>query len=56
MDKITVLCPFCDREQRVHEDMPVVNCERCGKPFNTTLSDMNHPDEFWSNPDTSVRF
>jgi uncharacterized CHY-type Zn-finger protein len=56
MDKILVLCPFCDREQRVHEEKPVVSCERCGKPFNNDLSAGKHPEEFWSNPDTSARF
>ena len=56
MERIAVLCPFCDREQMVHEDREVVTCEACGRPFNNDTSGDKHPDEFWSNPDTSARF
>ena len=56
MDKTTVLCPFCDKEQRVHMEKNVVRCGGCGKAFHTDPFGQQHPEEFWSNPDTSVRF
>ena len=56
MDKRVVLCPFCDREQKVEIGNNVVRCERCGGVFNADPYDHQHPPEFWSNPETSVRF
>ena len=56
MDKIVALCPFCDREQKIEKEKHIVRCERCGRPFNNDVDAGMHPDEFWSNPDTSARF
>lgn len=56
MDKIIALCPFCDSEQRIDQEKHVVKCDRCGKAFNNDIMAFSHPDEFWSNPDTSTRF
>jgi len=56
MDKIMVLCPFCDKEQRIHTEKHIVRCERCGRAFNNNPHGDAHPEEFWSNPDTSARF
>ncbi len=56
MEKRTVLCPFCDHEQRVETEKNVVRCIKCGGVFNTDPYDHEHPGEFWSNPDTSSRF
>ena len=56
MDKSVVLCPFCDKEQRAEDEKHVVTCDRCGKAFNTDPHAHSHPEEFWANPDTSVKF
>jgi ribosomal protein L37AE/L43A len=56
MDKTIVLCPFCDKEQSIRNEKQIAKCDRCGKPFNNDIFADMHPNEFWANPDTSVRF
>jgi len=51
-----VICPYCDTEQRVELDRPIVKCKKCGKPINIDIEDHTHPQEFWHNPDTSHKF
>lgn len=54
MDRRIVVCPRCDREQKVPLDRNVVKCG-CGSVFNVDVVD-GHPAEFWQNPDNSHRF
>ncbi len=56
MEKTLVLCPFCDKEQKIEHEKHVVSCSRCGKAFNADPFSHVHPEEFWANPETSVRF
>lgn len=51
-----VICPHCDKEQRVGIDVAVTKCRRCRKGFNIDVGDSAHPQEFWHNPDTSPAF
>lgn len=55
MDKRIVICPKCDREQRIPLDRNIVRCKKCGYAFNVDLDD-KHPEEFWHNPDSGHKF
>jgi hypothetical protein len=54
MDKRIVICPKCDKEQKVPLHKNVVKCS-CGGVFNVDVVE-EHPSEFWQNPDNSHRF
>ncbi len=55
MEKRIVICPKCDKEQRVPVDKNVVRCKKCGFAFNVDTDD-RHPHEFWHNPDSGHKF
>ncbi|MBN2042977.1 MAG: hypothetical protein JW754_04190 [Candidatus Aenigmarchaeota archaeon] len=51
-----VLCPHCDREQRVKINETSVKCKGCKKTFRVKKENGKHPEHFWHNPDTSHHF